>query len=128
MVRPSNAPKHAQSGENAKKHDRKKRRFRPGTKALMDIRKQQGKASTKGALRKDPFSRLVREIACGLDSGDKRWSVTAITMLQAATEEHIIDTMKAANEIAISSGKETIGPKHMQVARRVDRLLNSGKQ
>lgn len=40
---------------------KKKRRFRPGTRALIDIRKYQ--KSTELLLRKLPFIRLVKEVA-----------------------------------------------------------------
>uniref|UniRef100_A0A3B4AK19 Core Histone H2A/H2B/H3 domain-containing protein n=1 Tax=Periophthalmus magnuspinnatus TaxID=409849 RepID=A0A3B4AK19_9GOBI len=43
----------------ATKTNPKKRRFRPGTKALMEIRKQQ--KSSELLIKKRPFSRLVRQ-------------------------------------------------------------------
>ncbi|XP_071321938.1 histone H3-like centromeric protein A isoform X2 [Trachinotus anak] len=58
----------------------KKRRFRPGTKALMEIRKYQ--KSTDLLLRKGPFSRLVREVCQSFSREALRWQVYALLALQ----------------------------------------------
>ncbi|XP_061752458.1 histone H3-like centromeric protein A isoform X1 [Nerophis ophidion] len=58
----------------------KKRRFRPGTKALMEIRKYQ--KSTDLLLRKAPFSRLVHEVCQTFGRGSFRWQVLALLALQ----------------------------------------------
>ncbi|KAK1788961.1 hypothetical protein P4O66_015861, partial [Electrophorus voltai] len=59
---------------------RKKRRFRPGMRALMEIRKYQ--KSTDLLLRKGPFSRLVREV-CQMFSKDAlKWQAYALMALQ----------------------------------------------
>jgi hypothetical protein len=63
------APKTPDSG-------RKKRRYRPGTVALQEIRKYQ--KSTHLLIRKLPFSRLIREIARDFASADLRFQSTAI--------------------------------------------------
>uniref|UniRef100_A0A803KBV1 Histone H3-like centromeric protein A n=1 Tax=Xenopus tropicalis TaxID=8364 RepID=A0A803KBV1_XENTR len=61
-----------------------KKRFRPGTRALMEIRKYQ--KSTELLIRKAPFSRLVREVcmtyACGLNYS---WQSMALMALQEQT-------------------------------------------
>ncbi|KAJ0067374.1 hypothetical protein NL108_018390, partial [Boleophthalmus pectinirostris] len=59
---------------------RKKRRYRPGTKALKEIRQYQ--KSTNLLLRKGPFSRLVREICQGFTRESYRWQVYALLALQ----------------------------------------------
>ncbi|KAI3362257.1 hypothetical protein L3Q82_012222, partial [Scortum barcoo] len=58
----------------------KKRRFRPGTKALQEIRKYQ--KSTELLLRKGPFARLVREVCEGFAGEYLRWQVYALMALQ----------------------------------------------
>ncbi|XP_055521561.1 histone H3-like centromeric protein A isoform X4 [Leucoraja erinacea] len=57
------------------------RRFRPGTRALMEIRKYQ--KSTDLLLRKLPFSMLVREVASRFTRGlNFRWQAHALLALQ----------------------------------------------
>ncbi|XP_068577526.1 histone H3-like centromeric protein A isoform X1 [Cebidichthys violaceus] len=58
----------------------RKRRFRPGTRALMEIRKYQ--KSTDLLLRKGPFSRLVREVCQSFSGEALRWQVYALMALQ----------------------------------------------
>ena len=62
---------------------RKPRRYKPGTKALMEIRKYQ--KSTNLLIPRLPFSRLVREVAyevCGASLPDVRFQSSAIQALQ----------------------------------------------
>ena len=60
---------------------KKPRRFRPGTKALMEIRKYQ--KSTDLLIPRLPFSRLVREIAYEVfNKTDMRFQSSAIQALQ----------------------------------------------
>ena len=65
----------------------KKRRARPGTKALREIRQYQ--KSTDLLLRKLPFSRVVREIAQKY-GGEIRFQAAALQALQVATEAHLV--------------------------------------
>uniref|UniRef100_A0A8C8G2R5 Core Histone H2A/H2B/H3 domain-containing protein n=1 Tax=Oncorhynchus tshawytscha TaxID=74940 RepID=A0A8C8G2R5_ONCTS len=58
----------------------KRRRFRPGTRALMEIRKYQ--KSTDLLLRKGPFARLVREVCQTYSRDFMRWQVYALLALQ----------------------------------------------
>ncbi len=62
---------------------KKTRRFRPGTKALMEIRKYQ--KATNLLIPRLPFSRLVREVAfetSGASMPDVRFQSSAIQALQ----------------------------------------------
>jgi len=67
-------------------------RFRPGTKALQEIRKYQ--RSTELLIRKLPFARLVREIAQSYNSvpteGEKCWQAEALMALQEACEHYLV--------------------------------------
>ena len=76
--------------KNATKPPRRRRRFRPGTAALRDIRKFQ--KSTDLLLRKLPFQRLVREIGDENAPVGKvfRWQSTAILALQEAAEATLV--------------------------------------
>src|SRR5437879_3195142 len=67
--------------------DRKPHRYRPGTKALREIKRFQ-----KGSdllLRKLPFQRLVREIAQEFKH-DLRFQSTAVLALQEAAEGYLV--------------------------------------
>ncbi|KAM6932418.1 histone H3-like centromeric protein A [Lycodopsis pacificus] len=95
----------------------KKRRFRPGTRALMEIRKYQ--KSTDLLLRKGPFSRLVREV-CQIFSGQAfRWHVRALMALQEAAEVFLVLLFSDANLCAIHAKRVTVFPRDIQLARRI---------
>ncbi|KAG0709722.1 histone-fold-containing protein [Suillus ampliporus] len=90
---------------------RKKRRYRPGTLALREIRKYQ--RSTDLLLRRLPFSRLVRW-GVGL-----RWQSSAIMALQEATEAFLVHLFEDANLCAIHAKRVTIMQRDIQLARRI---------
>ncbi|GMM34896.1 centromeric DNA-binding histone H3-like protein [Saccharomycopsis crataegensis] len=97
----------------------KKRRYRPGTLALREIRKYQ--KSTDLLLRKLPFSRLVREIATDY-MGDKdaiRWQSVALQALQEAAEAFLVNLFEDTNLCAIHAKRVTIMQKDIQLARRI---------
>lgn len=103
--------KSAASGGLKKTH-----RFKPGTVALREIRKQQ--KATEFAFRKLPFIRLVREIAQDYKE-DVRFSEQSLELMQSATEEHLIKILENANTIAIHAGRSTVQAKDITVARRI---------
>ncbi|BGP41266.1 histone H3.1 [Rhodotorula kratochvilovae] len=94
----------------------KKRRWRPGTVALREIRRYQ--KSTDLLLRKLPFQRLVREIAEACSAG-LRWQASALLALQEATEDYVTDLFGDANLCAIHAKRVTVQPKDMLLARRL---------
>jgi len=98
---------------------RKKKRYRPGTVALQEIRRYQ--RSTDLLLLKLPFSRLVREIALTLlpRNQDLRWQSQAIQALQEAAEAFLVHLFEDTNLCAIHAKRVTIQPKDLQLARRV---------
>ncbi|XP_071321939.1 histone H3-like centromeric protein A isoform X3 [Trachinotus anak] len=95
----------------------KKRRFRPGTKALMEIRKYQ--KSTDLLLRKGPFSRLVREVCQSFSREALRWQVYALLALQEAAEAFLVMLFSDANLCAIHAKRVTVFPRDIQLARRI---------
>ncbi|XP_042292476.1 histone H3-like centromeric protein A [Thunnus thynnus] len=95
----------------------KKRRFRPGTKALMEIRKYQ--KSTDLLLRKGPFSRLVREVCQNFSREALRWQVYALLALQEAAEAFLVMLFSDANLCAIHAKRVTLFPRDVQLARRI---------
>mmetsp|Transcript_33391 Transcript_33391/g.77042 ORF Transcript_33391/g.77042 Transcript_33391/m.77042 type:complete len:170 (-) Transcript_33391:234-743(-) len=94
-----------------------RRRFRPGTKAIREIRQYQ--KSTDLLLRKLPFSRIVREIQLGLTRTDFRWQGTALMALQEAAEAHLVSIFEDTNLCCIHAKRVTIFPKDMWLARRI---------
>jgi histone H3 len=94
----------------------KPHRYRPGTRALMDIRKYQ--KSTDLLIRKLPFQRLVREIAQGFKA-DLRFQTTAILALQEAAEAYLVSVFEDTNLCAIHAKRVTIMPKDIQLSLRI---------
>jgi histone H3 len=94
----------------------KKRRYRPGTVALREIRRYQ--KSTDLLIRKLPFQRLVREIASEFHPG-LRFQATTILALQEASEAYLVGLFEDTNLCAIHARRVTIMPKDMQLARRI---------
>jgi histone H3 len=95
---------------------KKPRRWRPGTVALREIRKYQ--KNTELLVRKAPFQRLVREIACGIKS-DLRMQSTALLALQEAAEAYLVGLFNDTNECALHAKRVTIMPKDMRLAQRI---------
>jgi histone H3 len=127
------APKTAKGGKSAKKtakettkavrkstqetgEVKKKRRNRPGTVALREIRRYQ--KSTDLLIRKAPFQRLVREIAQGHKS-DLRFQSAAIGALQEASEAYLIGLFEDTNLCALHAKRVTIMEKDLQLACRI---------
>ena len=96
--------------------DRKKRRFRPGTKALRDIRRYQ--KSTELLIKRAPFQRLVREVAQDFKT-DLRFQASAVMALQESCEAYLVGLFEDTNLCAIHAKRVTIMPKDMQLARRI---------
>jgi histone H3/H4 len=101
-----------------KKKEKKPHRFRPGTRALMEIRKYQ--KSTDLLIRRLPFQRLVREISDALSSEEpKRWQSVAVEALQEAAEAFLVGMFEDANLSAIHAKRVTIKSKDLQLAKRI---------
>jgi histone H3 len=92
-------------------------RYRPGTRAIMEIRKFQ--RSTQFLIRRLPFARLVKEITTEEFHHSLRWRVDAIEALQHAAEDYIINLLMDANLCAIHAKRVTIMPRDMYLARRI---------
>ncbi|CAN6625180.1 histone H3 [Trichomonascus vanleenenianus] len=96
----------------------KKRRYRPGTVALREIRQYQ--KTTDLLLRKLPFARLVREICNSFYHDlELRWQSVAILALQEAAEAFLVHLFEDTNLLAIHAKRVTIMQKDMQLARRI---------
>ncbi|KAH7386680.1 histone-fold-containing protein [Phaeosphaeria sp. MPI-PUGE-AT-0046c] len=99
--------------------DRTKKRYKPGTVALREIRRYQ--KSTELLLLRTPFQRLVREIAQLVtpEDGPNRWQSQALAALQEATEAFLVNLFHDANLCAIHAKRVTIQQKDIQLARRL---------
>ncbi|XP_059213345.1 uncharacterized protein LOC131992024 [Centropristis striata] len=95
----------------------KKRRFRPGTKALMEIRKYQ--KSSDLLLRRGPFARLVREVCQTFSGTALQWQVHGLLALQEAAEAFLVLLLSDANLCAIHAKRVTLFPRDIQLARRI---------
>ena len=98
---------------------RPKRRYKPGTVALREIKRYQ--KSTDLLLLKLPFQRVVREIALSVSriDGPLRWESQAIVALQEASEAFLVGLFHDANLCAIHAKRVTIQQKDIQLARRL---------
>ncbi|CAI6333130.1 unnamed protein product [Periconia digitata] len=98
---------------------KQRRRYKPGTVALKEIRKYQ--KSSDLLLLKSPFQRLVREITQDVTTinGPDRWQSQAILALQEATEAFLVSLFHDANLCAIHAKRVTIQQKDIQLARRL---------
>lgn len=116
---------------------RKKRRYRPGTVALREIKRYQGKRRPNDGARyvygtdeiksyallipRLPFVRLVRDIVGEDEKGNAyiRISQLAFDALQEATEDFLVHIFEDANLAAIHVKRVTIKPKDIQFVLRV---------
>ena len=64
------------------------RRFRPGTRALLEIRALQRTSNL--LIRHLPFQRLVRELCAEYTTGPFRWTAEALLALQEAAEDTLV--------------------------------------
>uniref|UniRef100_A0A6U0BLR7 Core Histone H2A/H2B/H3 domain-containing protein n=1 Tax=Ostreococcus mediterraneus TaxID=1486918 RepID=A0A6U0BLR7_9CHLO len=113
-------PKRRLSGADQVPHgevERKKRRYRPGTLALKEIRRFQ--KTTDLLIRKMPFARLVREISNELSPEPLRYTAESLLALQEATEDFLVHLFEDCNLCAIHAKRVTIMPKDLQLARRI---------
>ena len=92
------------------------RRFRAGTVALREIRRYQ--KSTELLIRRQPFQRLVREVASDFKS-DLRFQASAVMALQEAAEAHMVGIFEDTNLCAVHAKRVTIMPRDLQLARRI---------
>ncbi|KAF8539211.1 histone-fold-containing protein [Trichophaea hybrida] len=116
------------AGDPAPSKESKRRRSKPGFKALREIRQYQ--SSTELLIRKLPFSRLVRSFPSsppalthlagfGGDGEGIRFQSHALLALQEATEAFLVHLFEDANLLAIHARRVTVMQKDIQLARRI---------
>jgi histone H3/H4 len=113
-------------------------RFRPGTVALRELRKYQGrrrdhsfskkkvfdKDATTLLIPKATFQKLAKEIMQAIKS-DSQITVRAITALQTAAEDHLIGVFQDLNLLTLHQQRTTVNPAGMYTAIWIRRDLDS---
>lgn len=84
---------------------KKKYRFKPGTKSLREIKKHQN--TTTHLIQRKPFRRLVKEIAC-TDNKSFKFEKRAIDALQDDAENFVTQYFARTQKNAIHAGRKTI--------------------
>ena len=105
------------SVDTTKKGLKSRRRYRPGTVALREIRKYQ--KTTDLLIPRLPFRRLIAEIVqdlLDLSGIQLRFQKSAIVALQEASETFLVELFEKANLMAIHAKRVTIGPKDLVLA------------
>ncbi|KAL3624401.1 centromeric histone H3 [Castilleja foliolosa] len=96
---------------------RKKRRNRPGTVALREIRKYQ--KSWNLLIPAAPFIRVVKEISFHEAPSITRWQAEALVALQEAAEDYIVQLFGEAVLCAVHAKRVTLMSKDFELARRI---------
>ncbi|KAK4415854.1 histone H3-like centromeric protein HTR12 [Sesamum alatum] len=112
---PRTAPPSEKDGEAPQAH--KKRRNRPGTVALREIRKYQKSCNL--LIPAAPFIRTVREISFQYSPSIARWQAEALVALQEAAEDYIVQLFEEAMLCAIHAKRVTLMKKDFELARRI---------
>ncbi|KAL0373791.1 UNVERIFIED_CONTAM: histone H3-like centromeric protein HTR12 [Sesamum radiatum] len=85
---------------------KKKRRNRPGTVALREIRKYQKSCNL--LIPAAPFIRTVKEISFQYSPSIARWQAEALVALQEAAEDYIVQLFEEAMMCAIHAKRVTL--------------------
>lgn len=114
---------------------KRRHRWRPGTKALREIKKYQ--KSTEHLIQKNPFSRLVREIVReqgGISRGPDdtvvafRMQGTALEALQEAAEAYVVEFFENAQCGAIHARRQTVMPSDAGLSKFIARQVANAAQ
>lgn len=100
----------------AARHPQRVRRYRPGTKALREIRKFQ--RSSDLLIKRLPFQRLVREVAADVKP-DLRFQSVAVEVLQHAVEDYMVHLFEDCVSCAVHAKRVTVTPKDLKLAMRI---------
>lgn len=92
----------------------RRRKWRAGTVALREIRKQQ--KSVKPVLPRAAFERLVREIMQESSSQSVRLQPEALDALQQGAEDHLVALLTKSQKLALHAGRVTITPNDFELA------------
>lgn len=98
------------------KSTKQKKRYRPGTAAIREIRKYQ--ISTENLIKKLPFKRVVHDIFKEMNY-DYWIQSSAIHAMQEASEMYLVKVFEDSNLCAIHAKRVTVLPRDIQLARRI---------
>ncbi|PON67256.1 histone H3/CENP-A [Parasponia andersonii] len=115
----ANPPRRGQPKEGTRSPGqmRKKRRYRPGTVALREIRHYQ--KTWKLLIPAAPFIRSVKEISNQLAPDIGRWQAEALVALQEAAEDFLVHLFEDSMLCAIHAKRVTLMKKDFELARRL---------
>lgn len=112
------AGKKGDSNNNNNNSTNNRKRYRPGTRALMEIRKYQKKTDL--LIRRLPFQRVVREISDSMSIIEGcRWQSNAMSALREAAEAYLVTIFEHANICAIHAKRVTIMTQDLGLALRI---------
>ncbi|CAI2353911.1 unnamed protein product [Caenorhabditis sp. 36 PRJEB53466] len=131
MVNPKKAPKNAPKKQPVKKGPAtiaarrarvgpKRRRTRPGTVAIREIRRLQ--KSTELLIARKPFEMLVKEIAQDMFTA-LIFRKDGLTGLQEAAEAYLVGLFKDSNSVAEKEKRVTVKKEDMEIVRKVRREI-----
>ncbi|KAF8821945.1 histone H3-like centromeric protein CSE4 [Cardiosporidium cionae] len=97
----------------------RRHRFRPGVKALREIRRYQG--TTDLLIPKLPFARLVRECTQRYEIPGEmyRYTSEALQAIQCAAEAYLVGLFEDAYLCSLHANRVTLMPKDLHLARRI---------
>lgn len=95
--------------------EKKKRKWKPGTVALREIRRYQ--RQTEAIVPRAAFGRVVRDIAGEYAAkGAIRFQADSLDALQNAAEDYLVDIYKKAQTFALHSKRVTISKDDFKLA------------
>lgn len=106
----------------------KKRRRKPGTVALRQIKFYQ--KTTELLLRALPFARVVKEVGDTLSIAEftkYKWKQTAIEALQNAAEAYLVALFEDVNRAAIHAKRVTVRPEDLHIVRKIRSSVNANE-
>lgn len=111
--------KYAPGGDGVKKPHR----FRPGTVAIREIKKQQKSVSL--CFPKTPFRRLIREIAQDYKS-DLRFTKESFLAIQTAAEAELVRLNQKLCILTIHRKHQTIEPTDLKNLKMIEDTISYG--
>ncbi|EPB70912.1 core histone H2A/H2B/H3/H4 [Ancylostoma ceylanicum] len=111
-------PRHQKTMDSSR-YSAPKKRYRPGARALQEIRKMQ--KSTYQLVPKLAFQRVVREVVADLYGPTYRFTAEALCALQEISEAFLVRLFDDANTCAIHAKRVTLMPRDIHLVRRLQR-------
>ena len=96
----------------------KTRKFKPGTVAAREIRREQ-KNSDRFAIPKANFGRLAREYISNMTAEDIRFSKGVLALVQLSVENIVVSLCKDAYLLSLHAGRETLMTSDLRLILRI---------